>query len=166
VGSTTTHAPPLCQSGARKRALSTRGPLRLLRTAPVTYGIAFLPKPCRGDAPCLRNRHRSSSCSQPPLVSGAAVNPGPRSSVGAWSSAKYMPFSFLFSGGLIVEEGLVCAPSTPVVQCALWCCSECSSWSPWRSTVVCYGWTGHKPGSGFFDIARPALGVFASLDRF
>jgi hypothetical protein len=29
-----------------------------------------------------------------------------------------------------------------------------------------YGWTGQQSGSGFFDIARPALGVFASLDRF
>jgi hypothetical protein len=34
VGSTATHALPLCQSGAHKRALSTQGPLRLLRTAP------------------------------------------------------------------------------------------------------------------------------------
>jgi hypothetical protein len=29
-----------------------------------------------------------------------------------------------------------------------------------------YGWTGQQSGSGFSDIARPALGVFASLDRF
>jgi hypothetical protein len=29
-----------------------------------------------------------------------------------------------------------------------------------------YGWTGHKPGSGFSDMPRPTLGVFASLDRF
>jgi hypothetical protein len=29
-----------------------------------------------------------------------------------------------------------------------------------------YGWTGQGSSSGFFDIARPALGVFASLDRF
>jgi hypothetical protein len=29
-----------------------------------------------------------------------------------------------------------------------------------------YGWTGHKSSSDFSDIARPALGVFASLDRF
>jgi hypothetical protein len=28
-----------------------------------------------------------------------------------------------------------------------------------------YGWTGQQSGSGFSDIARPALGVFASLDR-
>jgi hypothetical protein len=28
-----------------------------------------------------------------------------------------------------------------------------------------YGWIGQQPGSGFSDIARPALGVFASLDR-
>jgi hypothetical protein len=54
---------------------------------------------------------------QPPLVCGAA--------------AEYMPFSFLFSGGIIVEKGLVCVPSTPVVQCALWCCSE-----QWRVLVV------------------------------
>jgi hypothetical protein len=39
VGSTATHALPLCQSGARKRALSTPGPLRLLRTAPALYII-------------------------------------------------------------------------------------------------------------------------------
>jgi hypothetical protein len=29
-----------------------------------------------------------------------------------------------------------------------------------------YGWTGQQSGSGVSDIARPALGVFASLDRF
>jgi hypothetical protein len=29
-----------------------------------------------------------------------------------------------------------------------------------------YGWTGHGSGSGFSDIAGPALGAFASLDRF
>jgi hypothetical protein len=29
-----------------------------------------------------------------------------------------------------------------------------------------YGWTGRQSSSGFCDIARPALGVFASLDRF
>jgi hypothetical protein len=56
---------------------------------------------------------------QPPLVCGAAASPGPGSSVRAWSSAEYMPFSFLFSGGLVVEEGLVCVISSPVVQCAL-----------------------------------------------
>jgi hypothetical protein len=29
-----------------------------------------------------------------------------------------------------------------------------------------YGWIGQQRSSVFFDIARPALGVFASLDRF
>jgi hypothetical protein len=29
-----------------------------------------------------------------------------------------------------------------------------------------YGWIGQEAGSGFCDIARPTLGVFASLDRF
>jgi hypothetical protein len=29
-----------------------------------------------------------------------------------------------------------------------------------------YGWIGQQSNSGFLDIARPALGVFASLDRF
>jgi hypothetical protein len=29
-----------------------------------------------------------------------------------------------------------------------------------------YGWTGRKSSSGFSDMPRPALGVFASLDRF
>jgi hypothetical protein len=28
-----------------------------------------------------------------------------------------------------------------------------------------YGWIGQQPSSGFFDIARPAVGVFASSDR-
>ena len=32
-------------------------------------------------------------------------------------------------------------------------------------TLLMYGWTGHKSSSGFSDIARPTLGVFASLDR-
>jgi hypothetical protein len=41
----------------------------------------------------------------------------------------------------------------------------------WRSGLVegaggAYGWTGQQSSSGFFDIARPTLGVFASLDRF
>jgi hypothetical protein len=31
---------------------------------------------------------------------------------------------------------------------------------------VSYGWTGQQSSSGFFDIARPTLGVFASSDRF
>jgi hypothetical protein len=31
--------------------------------------------------------------------------------------------------------------------------------------VLAYGWIGHKSSSGFSDIPRPALGVFASLDR-
>jgi hypothetical protein len=74
---------------------------------------------------------------QPPLVCATAASPGPGSSVCAWSSAEYMPLSFLFLGGLVVKEGLVCVPSSPVVQCALWCCNECPSWSPWRSAVVC-----------------------------
>jgi hypothetical protein len=77
---------------------------------------------------------------QPPVVCGAAANPGPGSSVCAWSSAGYMPISFLFPGGLVVEEGLVCVPSSTVVQCALWCCSGYSSWSPWRSTVAMLSW--------------------------
>jgi hypothetical protein len=29
-----------------------------------------------------------------------------------------------------------------------------------------YGWIGQQPSSGFIKIARPTLGVFASLDRF
>jgi hypothetical protein len=29
-----------------------------------------------------------------------------------------------------------------------------------------YGWTGQQSGSGFSDMPRPALWVFASLDRF
>ena len=29
-----------------------------------------------------------------------------------------------------------------------------------------YGWIGQQSGSGFINIARPTLGVFASLDRF
>jgi hypothetical protein len=29
-----------------------------------------------------------------------------------------------------------------------------------------YGWIPHNAGFGFLDIARPTLGVFASLDRF
>ena len=32
--------------------------------------------------------------------------------------------------------------------------------------LITYGWTGQRSSSGFFDIARPALGVFASSDRF
>jgi hypothetical protein len=29
-----------------------------------------------------------------------------------------------------------------------------------------YGWTGQQSSSGFSDMPRPTLGVFASLDRF
>jgi hypothetical protein len=32
--------------------------------------------------------------------------------------------------------------------------------------IITYDWTGQRSGSGLSDIARPALGVFASLDRF
>jgi hypothetical protein len=35
-----------------------------------------------------------------------------------------------------------------------------------RTARACYGWTGQETGSGFINIARPTLGVFASLDRF
>jgi hypothetical protein len=35
-----------------------------------------------------------------------------------------------------------------------------------RYYLCVYGWMPHNAGFGFLDIARPALGVFASLDRF
>jgi hypothetical protein len=34
------------------------------------------------------------------------------------------------------------------------------------SSNVNYGWIPHNAGFGFLDMTRPALGVFASLDRF
>jgi hypothetical protein len=34
------------------------------------------------------------------------------------------------------------------------------------SVLGMYGWIPHNAGFGFLDIAGPALGVFASLDRF
>jgi hypothetical protein len=35
-----------------------------------------------------------------------------------------------------------------------------------RAAAAGYGWIGHKPGAGLSDMPRPALGVFAPLDRF
>jgi hypothetical protein len=42
--------------------------------------------------------------------------------------------------------------------------SEEKTW--FLKAIVPYGWTGQQSGSGFFDMPRLALGVFASLDRF
>jgi hypothetical protein len=74
AGSTATHVPPLCQSGARKRALSARGPLRLLHTAPVTYGIAFLPQ--RLVRRCRKHKTSATSSGRSPDWGGGGGGGG------------------------------------------------------------------------------------------
>jgi hypothetical protein len=66
-----------------------------------------------------------------------------------------------------------CAAPLPSAPAALWGLLRTEESEP-RGPHSClliscscsYGWTGQQSGSGLFDIARPALGVFASLDRF
>jgi hypothetical protein len=54
-------------------------------------------------------------------------------------------------------------------------CNIYSQFTPWQMETFilelvalefAYGWIPHNAGFGFLDMARPVLGVFASLDRF
>jgi hypothetical protein len=81
----------------------------------------------------------------------------------------------LFLHGKEAQRKIAFAPIPPPVRkhaarTSVPCCTACplvasTAAVRWRCCTA-YGWIGQQSSSGFCDIARPTLGVFASLDRF